>query len=174
MRSPFQVVLSALILSGWISACAAQAVGHLNVPAAQMVRSDFAATTGTAQPLHLLNVVRPNGVYDTLAKDYLDRQTLVLTDFTFIAFRSNGAAYTYPESGEIYVAAVDIAQRGRPVADQQILARYTIPPNEYRVVVRVSIGAGRAFSGTLWPAITHYGPPGVEINARANGYLLAN
>lgn len=168
------VLAAALILVGWISACAAQPVGHLNVPAAHMVRSDFGATSGTAQPLHLLNVVRPNGVYDTLAKDYLDRQTLVLTDFTFIVYRSNGAAYTYPESGEIYVAAVDIAQRGRPLADQQVLARYTIPPHESRAVVRVSIGAGRAFGGTHWPAITHYGPPGVEINARANGYLLGN
>lgn len=174
MRSRSHAVLAALMISGWISACAAQAVGHLNVPAAQMVRSDFAATAGTAQPLHLLNVVRPNGGYDTLAKDYLDRQTMVLTDFTFILYRSNGAAYTYPESGEIYVAAVDVSQRGRPVADQQILARYTIPPNESRVVVRVSIGAGRAFSGTHWPAITHYGPSGVEVNARANGYLLPN
>ncbi|HXF47294.1 MAG TPA: hypothetical protein VNK91_14355 [Burkholderiaceae bacterium] len=174
MRSQSHAVFAALIFCGWISACAAQSVGHLNVPAAQMVRSDFAATSGTAQPLHLLNVVRPNGVYDTLAKDYLDRQTLVLTDFTFIVFRSNGAAYAYPEFGEIYVAAVDIAQRGRPVADQQILARYTIPANESRIVVRVSIGAGRAFSGAHWPAIAHYGPPGVEINARANGYLLGN
>jgi hypothetical protein len=163
------VALAAATPAAW-----SQALGHLNVPWRQMVLSHFNPMSGTQSNIHQwLGVSYPDGTADPMLPDSLVRQTLVLQDVVLLVFRPNGPT-TVAESGEVYLAEVDATQKARPVVGQTALVHYTMPANETRLVLRVSIAAGHAFSVYRHPAFVHSGPTGVQINVRANGYLLPN
>ena len=151
-----------------------QPVGHLNVPGMQHVHSGFTQVPSLPSSHHyLLNVVHPDGTVDTMSSAYLVKQTLVYTDVVLLLWRNANSAIGNPESGEVYLADYDSSQKGRPLQDQMPLVRFTIPPNETRAVVRVTLAAGRAYSGYRQPLLVNYSGS-VDMNARALGYVVPN
>lgn len=156
-------------VSGW-----SQPVGHLSVPGMQHVHSGFAQVPSLPSTHHyLLNVVHPDATHDTMSSGYLAKQTLVYTDFVLLLWRNANSTPGNADSGEIYLADYDSSQKSRPMQDQMVLVRFTIPPNETRTVVRVTIAAGRAYSGYRQPLLINYSGT-VDMNARALGYLVPN
>lgn len=156
-------------VSGW-----SQPVGHLSVPGMQHVHSGFAQVPSLPSTHHyLLNVVHPDATHDTMSSGYLAKQTLVYTDFVLLLWRNAKSALGNADSGEIYLADYDSSQKSRPMQDQMVLVRFTIPPNETRAVVRVTVAAGRAYSGYRQPLLINYSGT-VDMNARALGYLVPN
>lgn len=152
----------------------AQTAGHLGVPGAQMVYSSFGPVPGLPPNMHYpTGMTRPDGTTEALMGSFLFKQTLVYIDIVVIVYRPGGAV-SWPESGEIYLGDSDSTQKMRPLQDQMPLLRYTMPANESRLVLRVSLAAGRAFGGIRQPVAVHYGPVGIEMNLRANGYALVN
>lgn len=152
----------------------AQAPGHLNVPGMQTVYSHFGALPGLpSNQQQWLGFFLPDGRVEPTYPDILQKQTLSLMDFTLLVYRPNGPAGV-DESGEIYLGDVDASQKGRPLQDQMPIVRYTMPAKETRLVLRVTLAAGRAFSGYRQPVVVHYGPAGVLVNARALGYVVPN
>lgn len=155
-------------------AASAQPVGHLNVPAMQSSHSYFGATPGLpSNQYHWLGLMYPDGRADPMQPDLLLKQTLSLMDLVFLVVRPNGPAGV-EESGEIYLGDVDASLKGRPLQDQLPVVRYTMPAKESRLVLQVTLAAGRAFGGYRQPVIVHYGPAGVVVNARAIGYVVPN
>lgn len=155
-------------------AASAQSPGHLNVPGRDMVLASFSPLAGTQSNVHQwLGHMRPDGQVEPMAPDVLHKQTLVLQDIALVVFRPHGPT-SVPESGEIYLGDVDAANKGRPLQDQVALVRYTMPAYESRLVLRVSIAAGRAYSGWRQPVVMHYGPAAVQINVKAHGYVVPN
>lgn len=174
LRTLVVIVTSALALTAGTGAFAQQA-GHLGVPGVQMVRADLGTIAGLpAQHYYLINVVRPDGVADTLSSTYLVKQTLVFNELTLIVVRRGGVPVGYAESGEIYLGSYDSRSKGRPLNDQAALLRYTMPASESRLVLRVPLEAGRAFSAYQHPVVIHYGPPDIDLNVRAHGYVASN
>jgi hypothetical protein len=152
----------------------AQAPGHLNVPGLQTVHSHYQAMSGTRSNEHQwLGLVFPDGRVQPMQYDQLTKQTLTLMDVIILVYRPNGPTGA-DESGEIYLGDQDASQKGRPLQDQMPLVRYTIPGNESRVLLRVSLGAGRAFSGYRHPVLIHYGPYNAQIGVRTLGYVVPN
>ena len=155
-------------------AASAQPVGHLNVPAMQSTHSYFGTTPGLpGHQYHWLGLNYPDGRADPMHPDLLHKQTLTLMDLVFLVVRPNGPAGV-DESGEIYLGDVDASLKGRPLQDQLPVVRYTMPAKESRLVLQVTLSAGRAFSGYRQPVVVHYGPAGVLVNARAIGYIVPN
>ncbi len=155
-------------------AAQAQPLGHLGVPGMQQVHSGFATVPGLPATHHyLLNVVHPDATVDTMSSAYLVKQTLVYTDFVLLLWRNPKSAFGNADSGEIYLADYDSSQKGWPLQDQMPLVRYTIPPNESRAVVRVTMTAGRAYGGYRQPLLVNYSGT-VDMNARALGYVVPN
>lgn len=117
-----------------VFACAAagawaQPVGHLGVPGAQMVRSDFATVAGLPATNHyLLNVVHPDGTVDTMSSAYLLRQTLVYVDLVLIIFRNSASVPGSAESGEIYLGDYDSSLKARPVQTRWHCCASRSPP----------------------------------------------
>jgi hypothetical protein len=163
-----------LALGGGAIAAQAQPAGHLGVPGMQQVHSGFAQSPGLpGQNHYLLNVVHPDGTVGTMSSGYLAKQTLVYTDFVLLLWRNAHSTIGNPDSGEIYLADYDSTQKSRPMQDQMPLVRFTIAPNETRAVMRVTMTAGRAYSGYRQPLLVNYSGT-VDMNARALGYLLPN
>jgi len=153
----------------------AQAIGHLNVPAAQMVHATLGPQAGSPQNQHFFNgYTLPDGTQEPWSSSMLRKQTFVVTDFTILVYRASSSNPSYAESGEIYLADFDASLRGRPLQDQFPLVHYTIPVGEGRVVLQVPIAAGRAFGGYRQPALVNYINPNTVISGRAFGYLLPN
>jgi len=170
----FKRILLSLLLGLAALSASAQIAGHLGVPGAQMVYSSFGPITGLpANHQYPFSLVRPDGTVEPMTSTLLLKQTLVYLDVVVIVYRPGGAV-SWPESGEIYLGDVDASQRSRPLQDQAPLLRYTMPANESRLVLRVSLAAGRAYGGYRQPVAVHYGPAGIDMNVRANGYVLAN
>jgi hypothetical protein len=164
-----------LLLACPAFAAVAQVNGHLNVPGAQMVYSGFAPQNGLPQNQHyLLNTVHPDGTVDTMSSAYLVKQTLVYIDFVLLLYRNSNSVLSSPETGEVYLADYDSSLKGKPVQDQWPLVRYTIPANEGRAIVHVSLPAGRAYSGYRQPMLISYGTTSVTLNGRALGYVMPN
>ena len=152
----------------------AQAPGHLNVPGMQTVHSYYQAMSGTrSNEYQWLGLVFPDGRVQPMQYDQLTKQTLTIMDLIILVYRPTGPTGT-DETGEIYLGDHDASLKGRPLQDQMPLVRYTIPGNESRVVLRVSLGAGRAFSGYRQPVLIHYGPYNAQIGARTLGYVVPN
>ncbi len=167
-------ILPALLLSLVALSASAQPAGHLGVPGAQMVHSSFGPIAGLpANQQYIHGYVRPDGTAELATSNLLLKQTLVFMDIVVIVHRPGGAV-SWPESGEIYLGDADATQKGRPVQDQAPLLRYTMPAYESRLVLRVSLAAGRAYGGYRQPVAVHYGPAGIDMNVRASGYVLAN
>jgi hypothetical protein len=167
-----RLLLSALTLGA--GAAWAQSAGHLNVPGAQMVLSHFNPMPGTQAHIHQwLGLTRPDGSVEPMVPDHLMRQTLVLQDIVLMVFRPHGPTGS-SDYGEIYLGDVDASNKARPVLDQTALAHYTMGGKDARLILRVPILSGRAYSGWRQPVLVHSGSAGIQINARAHGYLVAN
>ena len=168
-------VCALLVAAAAPLSAAAQAIGHLGVPATQMVYANLGPVAGLPQNQHFFNgYTLPDGTQEPWSSGLLRKQTLVLTDFLLLVYRSPSSNPANAETGEVYLADFDAVQRSRPLQDQWPLVHYTIPVGEGRIVLHVPIAAGRAFGGYRQPALVNYINPNTVLNARVFGYLLPN